>query len=401
MEQLTLVAMGGGTMETVSQEGAAALQNAAVIIGAPRLLQGLPEICPGQRIPATRTEDVLKTLMESGPENCCVVYSGDTGFYSGASQLLERLDARGIPVRVCPGISSVQLLASRLHRPWQDWNLVSAHGVACDAVTAVSQGKPTFFLTGGTCGPTELCRQLTMAGLGNLKGAVGEHLSAPQERVRTGTVRELAKMDFAELSVLWVEAAPQPEMRGPGLPDRLFIRGKVPMTKQEVRAVALAKLAIQPGDTVWDVGAGTGSVSVELALAARCGRAYAIERSAEACGLIRQNRERLCAWNLRVVEGHAPEALDELPAPDAVFIGGTKGELPGIVDGICRKNPAARICISAIALETLTSAVETLERHGIQPQVTQISVSRTSTAGQLHLLLANNPVFLIAGGCDD
>ena len=164
------------------------------------------------------------------------------------------------------------------------------------------------------------------------------------------------------------------------------------MTKQEVRAAALAKLAVRTTDILWDVGAGTGSVSVELALASPRGQVYAVECAPDACALIRKNREKFSAFNLSLTEGRAPEALAPLPAPDAVFIGGTKGSLEAVVDAVLCKNPHARICISAIALETLSSAVAALTA-----QVTQIAVSRTKPAGRLHLLMANNPVFLITG----
>ena len=169
------------------------------------------------------------------------------------------------------------------------------------------------------------------------------------------------------------------------------------MTKQEVRAAALAKLAVHPTDTLWDVGAGTGSVSVELALAAPRGRIYAVECDPEACALIRKNRERFAAWNLTLIEGKAPQALEALPAPDAVFLGGTKGRMEAVVDAVLTKNPQARLCISAIALETLSAAVAALTARGLTAEVTQIAVSRTKPAGRLHLLMANNPIFLITG----
>ena len=171
------------------------------------------------------------------------------------------------------------------------------------------------------------------------------------------------------------------------------------MTKQEVRSAALAKLAVRPTDTLWDVGAGTGSVSVELALAAPRGQVYAVECQEEACALIRKNKKKFSAWNLQLVEGQAPQVLRDLPAPDAVFIGGTKGNMEEIVDLTLYKNRLARVCVSAIAVETLSAAVTALTSHGLEAQVTQIAVSRTKAAGGLHLLMANNPTFLITGNC--
>ena len=154
---------------------------------------------------------------------------------------------------------------------------------------------------------------------------------------------------------------------------------------------------VPQGAKILDVGAGTGSVSVELALAALEGQVFAVECEPEACALIRDNKQKFSAWNLHLVEGRAPEVLADLPAPDAVFIGGTKGGMEQIVDLALSKNENARICISAIALETLSSAIAALTKHGLEAGVAQIAVSRAKPAGKLHLLMANNPTFLITG----
>ena len=394
--RVTLASLGGGGQETMTAECAAALRNARCILGAKRLLEHLPRGCTDNRIAAVRAQELLDAILgQQG--GCVVVFSGDAGFYSGARRLLPLLAQRGIPVQVLPGVSSVQLFAARLGRPWQDWELVSAHGVDCNVIGAVSRGKPAFFLTGGALGPGELCRMLADAGLGFLPVAVGENLSGPEEKITTSTAAELAGRSFASLSVLLAEPAPRFERRSPGLPDGMFVRGQAPMTKQEVRAAALAKLGVGPSDVLWDVGAGTGSVSVELALSAPEGQVFAVECDEDACALVRENKRKFSTWNLQLVEGKAPQALAGLPAPDAVFIGGTKGGMEDIVGQVLAKNENARICISAIALETLSAAVTALEKHGLEADVAQIAVSRTRPAGKLHLLMANNPTFLITG----
>ena len=255
--RVTLVSLGGGLEHTVTAECAAALREAGCIIGARRLLEHLPQGCTDRRIAAVKPQEVLDAVLAQD-RGCAVVYSGDAGFYSGARGLLPLLAERDISARVLPGVSSVQLLAARLGLPWQDWALVSAHGTDCDPVAAVSGGRPAFFLTGGALGPGELCRRLTEAGLGDLSVTVGENLSARSERIVFGTAAELAGKDFPSLSVLLAEAAPRYEPRCPGIPDGEFVRGQVPMTKQEVRAAALAKLAVRPGQVLWDVGAGPG-----------------------------------------------------------------------------------------------------------------------------------------------
>ena len=394
---ISLIGMGSGCPESLTAQGLAALQSAGLILGAKRLLEHLPAGCTDNCKAVYKPEDILACLTAQPDTDTAVLYSGDTGFYSGAAKLLPLLRAMGYSVRVLPGLSSVQLLAAAVGRPWQDWRLVSAHGRACDPIAEILAHPQVFFLTGGGDTPASLCAKLTAAGLGAAHALVGENLGTPDEKIHFGTAQELAGQTFASLSVLLVEHAVHPERRTPGLPDEAFIRGEVPMTKQEVRAAALAKLAVRPADTLWDVGAGTGSVSVELALAAPQGHVYAVECEPDACALIRRNREKFAAWNLSLIEGRAPAALEALPAPDAVFIGGTKGSIAAVVDTVLAKNANARICIAAIALESLSAAIAALTAHGLSAEVTQLAVSRTRPAGRLHLLTANNPIFLITG----
>lgn len=394
---VTLIGMGSGQPENLTLQGLAALRQADLILGARRLLAVLPAGCTENRAAAYRPDEVAELLQTSGAENAVLVYSGDTGFYSGASAMIEKLEALGVRARVLPGLSSIQLLAAALGRPWQGWNLVSAHGRTCDPVAECMQGRPTFFLTGGSEDPATLCAQLAAEGFGDVQGVVGQCLGTPEEKLFRGSVKELAAGRFNSLSVLLVEAAEVLPRRAPGLPDEAFERGDVPMTKQEVRAAVLAKLAVRPEDILWDVGAGTGSVSVELALAAPRGRVYAVECRPEGCALIKANREKFRTRNLVLVEGLAPDALSDLPAPDAVFIGGSKGSLAAIVDAALDKNPDARICVSAIALESLSAAVAALTAKGRTVQVSQIAVSRARAVGGLHLMMAQNPIYLITG----
>ena len=394
---VTLIGMGSGQPENLTLQGLATLRQADLILGARRLLAVLPAGCTENRAAAYRPDEVAELLQTSGAENAVLVYSGDTGFYSGASSMLEKLEALGVRARVLPGLSSIQLLAAALGRPWQGWNLVSAHGRTCDPVAECMQGRPTFFLTGGSEDPATLCAQLAAEGFGDVQGVVGQCLGTPEEKLFRGSVKELAAGRFNSLSVLLVEAAEVLPRRAPGLPDEAFERGDVPMTKQEVRAAVLAKLAVRPEDILWDVGAGTGSVSVELALAAPRGRVYAVECRPEGCALIKANREKFRTRNLVLVEGLAPAALSDLPAPDAVFIGGSKGSLAAIVDAALDKNPDARICVSAIALESLSAAVAALTAKGRTVQVSQIAVSRAKAVGGLHLMMAQNPIYLITG----
>ena len=399
--EVTLIGMGPGGAESLTAAAAEALKRADCLIGSRRLLEACA-LAPGApRLPATRSPEILERLTGQAWAAPCVLYSGDTGFHSGAQALLPLLRDRGIAARVLPGISSLQYFAARLGRSWQDWRPVSAHGLSCDPVGEVlsARGSPVFFLTGGAGGAGELCAQLTQAGLGHLTATLGESLSYPEERVRSGPVRELAGQASAPLSVLLVEGYEPPANapRSQGLDDAVFLRGDVPMTKQEVRAAVLAKLEVRDGAVYWDVGAGTGSVSVELALLAPRSRVYAVECRGEACALIRANRERFAAYNLTLAQGRAPQALEALPAPDGVFIGGSDGELLPILQAALEKNPAARVCLTAIAVETLGAAAAALAQLGMEPRITQLTVARSKPAGGLNLMLGQNPVWIVTG----
>ena len=392
MQTVTLIGM-GASADTLTAEAREALGRAELVAGAQRLLDALPAGVTAERVPAVRPADVLAVV--AGAQNAAVLYSGDTGFYSGAAGLLARLKEAGIPARVLPGLSSVQMLAAALGRPWQDWKLVSAHGRPCDPVAAVCGGRPAFFLTGtGESGPAALCAQLAAAGLGALPVTVGENLGLASRRIFAGTAAGAAGERFGPLAVLLAEPAFRLPARTPGWPDETFVRAEgVPMTKRAVRAQVLAQLALCPGETVWDVGAGTGSVSLEMAYANGGAPVWAVERLPEACAVLEENRRRLGGWNVRPVSGEAPAALAGLPAPDAVFIGGTRGRLGPILDAALAANPAVRICLTAIALETLAAALDACTARGLEAEITQIAAAHA--AGRPHLLRAANPVFLI------
>ena len=392
MQTVTLIGMGASS-DTLTAEAREALGRAELVAGAQRLLDALPAGVTAERVPAVQPADVLAAV--AGAQNAAVLYSGDTGFYSGAAGLLARLKEAGIPARVLPGLSSVQMLAAALGRPWQDWNLVSAHGRPCDPVAAVCGGQPAFFLTGtGESVPADLCAQLTAAGLGTLPVTVGENLGLASRRIFAGTAAGAAGERFGPLAVLLAESAFRLPARTPGWPDETFVRAEgVPMTKRAVRAQVLAQLALCPGETVWDVGAGTGSVSLEMAYANGGAPVWAVERLPEACAVLEANRRRLGGWNVRPVSGEAPAALAGLPAPDAVFIGGTRGRLGPILDAALAANPAARIGLTAIALETLAAALDACAARGLEAEITQIAAAHA--AGRPHLLRAANPVFVI------
>ncbi len=177
--------------------------------------------------------------------------------------------------------------------------------------------------------------------------------------------------------------------------DEWFIRGDIPMTKSEVRAVSLSKLELCRDNMVYDIGAGTGSVSVEAALQVPEGHVYAFEQKEEGCTLIRANAEKAGIKNLTVVPGKAPESLSGYPAPDRVFLGGSSGNMEEILDLVTALNPAVRIVINVIALESLSRSMAWFRNRGWEPEVVCMQVSRAAKRGPYHMMQAQNPIYIL------
>ena len=407
MRKVTIIGAGPGNPDLLSRAALDAIDIADVVIGAHRALVGIDVPPDVVRCELVKTADIVAALTDAASwRRAVVVMTGDVGLFSGARRLVEALsgDAR-VDVRIIPGISSASYLAARLARPWQDWRFASAHGVACDIVAEAERAGELFLVTSGGEDPSWLSCELVHAGFGDARVTVAERLSYPDERITCATASEIAGQTFDDLNVMLIEfaggAGSPANSRWPyassGIPDELFIRGDVPMTKQEVRAVALAKLRLTATDTVWDVGAGTGSVSIEAALIARAGSVWAVERNATGVRLIQENADAFGCGNVNVVPGVAPEALAKLPVPDAVFVGGSAGELPSIVEAALEKNSQVRLCVPCVTVETLTEACALLSGSRFKGfEACQVSAARAEAVGSHHLMKAQNPVFLVS-----
>ncbi len=415
MRKVWIVGLGPGAEGMCLRGVAEVLARADVLAGAGRLLDAAEGLAGAGRDGArpARVEEIAPARIRDSLDSlefdeACVVCSGDTGYYSLATSMREALDSGSYEVVTLPGITTVQVMAARLGRPWQGCVLRSTHGKSCNIVGEVLAAPEVFFLTGGEIVPSTIARELCEAGLGFVEMAVGERLSYPDERVVVAPASELVGVEFDSLASVWAsrpslmsdELADFPLLTC-GIPDDAFARGNVPMTKQEVRACCMAKLGLAKGDVVYDVGAGTGSVSVEMALASPMNKVFAIEANPEGCELIERNRRRFGAYNVRVVEGLAPDAMEGLPAPDAAFVGGSKGNLQQIVEKLLEANPACKVVATAIAMETIAEAqrvfaglCESGRMRGFE--VSMVNVSRSREVGSYHLLTALNPIAIFS-----
>ena len=391
--RVDLVGIGPGGAGGMTGEARQAIREADCLIGARRMLEAVRET--GQTVcEAVAPDDILRCIRErQGTRRFAVVLSGDTGFFSGARRLLPLL--KDCETRVLPGLSSMQVLCARLGTSYEDVVPVSLHGRDTDIVPDVARHRRVFALVGGPEGAAALCRALTAAGLGQVRVTVGERLGYPEERLTAGTAAELAERTFDPLSAVLIENEDARPFV-PGLPDDAFQRGEaVPMTKREIRCCALSHLALTAEAVCWDVGAGTGSVSIEMALLARKGRVYAVEKNENALALLAENRKKFHVSNLEIVPGRAPEACRELSAPTHVFIGGSTGGLRDIMTLVLEKNPNARLVLTAVTLESVAEMERLVkEFHFADTDITCLNVSRARELGAYHLMTAQNPVYL-------
>ena len=381
----------GMSRDTMTAQALDAVLQAELLIGAPRMLSEFDDLKKPSSV-AFLAGDILRVIQSTKAERIAVLFSGDVGFYSGAAGLLPALERDS--VTVYPGISSAVYFFAKCGRPWQNAALVSCHGLDTDLVSHVRRNGEVFALTGGNV--EELAGTLVRAGFGGLKVTVGESLSYEDEKIWTTTVGGLIGRTYPSLTVLLIDnPAPDPRVRS-GIPDGEFVRSSVPMTKSEVRAVCLSKLRVQPTDICYDIGCGTGSVTVEMALAAYEGHVYAFDKKQEAVELTEQNCALFHLGNVTAVAGKAPEALNGVPDPDVAFIGGSSGKIGPILSLLYARNPSVRFVITAICLETLTDAVNGLAAIGREPEIVQVSVTRTKPVASLHMLEAQNPIFIIS-----
>lgn len=346
--------------------------------------------------------------------------TGDPLCHGIASWLTAKLGTEGF--EILPAVSTLQLAFARFQTPWQDIKIATCH--SADAGEWFVGAPPTHGLyrlmrsiarhprvalfTGPENNPARLARALIVAGYGEeARLSVACRLQLPDESVyRRLTPAEAAEIDFPQPNIVLVER--EPESAPPpafGLEDDEYIQRtpeKGLITKQEARALSLAKLRLKPDAIVWDIGAATGSVGLEAARLAPEGHVWAIEKNPGDAANARANAARFRVGNYTLVEGKAPQHLDTWPDPDGVFIGGSGGELAALIRLILdRLKPGGRLVMNFVTLENLATATATLKETGAGWDVVQLQASRSQPILDMHRMAAQNPVWIVTASKED
>ena len=328
-----------------------------------------------------------------------VLASGDTGLFSIRAYLQKKLPK--IPFTVLPGISSLQYLIAKCNVNLNDLKIITLHGNhEVNLRDTVARNPVTAIFTGGSNSPQAIAARLATMNFAKLSVTVGENLSYPNEVLVTDTPEAIAKMHFGDLSLMLVKNDAVDERPWPyhtmGLPDESFLRDEVPMTKSEIRAIISSKLRLKADSKVLEIGAGTGSVTIEAALTAHEGHVWALEKNPAAVELCKKNIERFCLDNVTLIEGTAPEAIPSLSDLDAIFIGGSGGNMKNIIEVF--GSAPVRLVVSAITVESVAEALDAMKEFGFEGiEIVQAAVARSKRAGSKHLMMGMNPITILSG----
>lgn len=396
-QKIYLVGAGIEGWEGFSSTALAVIDGTEVMVGHQRHLDIFPAYA-GRKMVLGPLSELLEFLRET-EQSVVILASGDPNFFGISRFLLRNLPKERIAIFA--NVTSMQYAFSRIKEPWDDAIFVSVHGRGMHAaVDKIVASEKACVLTDRVNTPAVIAREMIERGAEGYEAWLCEDLGLPGEKFTRTDVRGLLELTASELNILILIKTYEPNLlQYPliGIADDEFQTIKKLITKQEVRAVTLAKLQLQDDLVLWDIGAGSCSVSIEASNLMPNGRIFALERNPLCVGFIVENLKKFCARNVKLIEAYAPEGLDDLPDPDRVFIGGAGGQLEEIIDTVDKRlKPEGLIVLNAVTLDTLAKAVEYLEDQGYEVEATCVNISRTRKLTEYKLFEAQNPVYIIS-----
>ena len=394
--KIYLIGAGMEGWEGFSSSALDIISETEVMIGHQRHLDIFPAYA-GYKMVLDSLPELLEFL-EKTVQPVVVLASGDPNFFGISRFLLRNLPKERITIFA--NVTSMQYAFSRIKEPWDDAIFVSVHGRGMHAaVDKIISAEKACVLTDKVNTPNAIAREMIDRGAEGYEAWLCEDLGLATEKFTRTDVRGLLELNPADLNILILIKTYEPNLvQYPliGIADEEFQTVKKLITKQEVRAVTMSKLQLQDDLVMWDIGAGSCSVSIEASNLMPNGRIFAIERNPLCIGFIHENLKKFCTRNVKLIETYAPEGLEDLPDPDRVFIGGAGGQLEEIIDSVDKRlKPEGLIVLNAVTLDTLSKAVEYLEDHGYTVEATCVNISKTRKLTEYKLFEAQNPVYII------
>lgn len=395
-KKIYLVGAGIEGWEGFGAKALEAINSAELLIGHQRLLDIFPDFKGEKQTYGDLS--IMLDFLRTTEKQVVLLSSGDPNFFGIARFMLRNLPKDRI--EIFPNVTSVQYAFARIKEPWDDSIFVSVHGRGLkSAIDRIIAADKVAVLTDDVNTPSVLAQELINRGAEGYEAYLCEDLGLPTEKFTKTDVKGLVDLPASSLNILILIKAWEPVLENypiMGINDDEYHTAKKLITKQEVRAVTLAKLRLQNDLVLWDIGSGSGSVSIEASNLMPNGKVFALEKNPQYITFLRDNLKKFCARNVMLVEAFAPEGFEELPDPDRVFIGGSGGMLEEIIEALDRRiKPEGVIVLNAVTLDTLTKAVEFLEDHGYNVEVVCINVAKTRGLTEYKMFEAHNPVYII------
>lgn len=405
-EKVYIIGIGDDGLEGLTDAARGVIERAELLIGSENILA----LVPGKAerlVVGANLDAVVERVAAAGDRRVVVLAQGDPLFYGVARYLCAQLGKDRF--EVVPHVSSMQLAFARVKESWEEAYLTDLSTRPLSSVLErIRIAEKVGLFTSEEATPADVARELLKHKIDYFFAYVCENLGSPDERVTQGELHELVEQQFSPLNVMILVRKPDLPDRPAdaighrlfGNPDEAFLQSKPKtglLTPAEVRSMALAEMDLGPRSTVWDIGAGSGSVAIEAAQIAADGTTYAIEMDPEDHTLIVENAERFGCRNLVPVLGHAPDAWSNLPDPDAIFVGGSGREISRLIDlAYARLRPAGRLVANVGSIENLADVHQTLRRRGVDVKVWMINVARGTYQLDRVRFDALNPTFLVA-----
>jgi precorrin-6B C5,15-methyltransferase / cobalt-precorrin-6B C5,C15-methyltransferase len=393
MQAIKLIGIGADGKASLPRLYERWIYESELLVGGERHLAFFPDY-QGETLTIRGGLSQLVERLRHETKRTVIVASGDPMFYGIGSYLSSKL-----PIEVYPTVSSVQWAFAKMGEKWQDAEFISVHGRIMKGLAQRIDGcEKVAILTDETNSPNAIAKYLLSYGMTEYRAFVGENLGSQDERCRFFQLEEMADAEFSPLNVVILQKTKAGPTWSLGIDDDEFLQRKPDkglITKKEIRVLSISALRLHAKSVVWDIGTCTGSVAIEAAKIAREGAVFAIEKNAHDIEICKENLKKFRV-DITLVHGKAPEHLDEFADPDAIFIGGTSGEMGPLLDVCCQRlKRNGRIVINAVTIETLAQAAEGLKQRGFQVDVMLAQISRSKPILELTRFDALNPICII------